>query len=136
MNDRSLFYSDCIQEKGSPLLHGVGFIDCTNTYMCRCGGDFHKHSSCYRGRKLSQFLLYLTITKTNCLYFILGNDPELRRRHDMTLYRHIGLDVILNEGLHLNGKHYLIYGDLAFDMRPWLQVGSCGVFRLFFLSVK
>lgn len=47
--------------------------------------------------------------------------PDVGRRHDLTLYRDIGLGAILEEVLLIDGKQYCLYGDVAYMVRPWLQ---------------
>lgn len=37
-------------------------------------------------------------------------EPEVRSRHDMTLYRESGLDAVLQAVLDINGTQYYVYG--------------------------
>ena len=52
--------------------------------------------------------------------------PLEGRFHDMTLYGRSGLDDILQEKMIINSTQYYIYGDPAYVIRPWLQVGFKG----------
>lgn len=48
--------------------------------------------------------------------------PEVRRRHDITLYRDSGLDETLEQHAVIEGDQFYVYADAAFIMRPWLQI--------------
>ena len=47
---------------------------------------------------------------------------------DMTLYRVSAMEELLQNCLWIGGKHYCIYGDAAYSLRPWLQVGFPNTF--------
>jgi nuclease HARBI1 len=49
--------------------------------------------------------------------------PEDGRRHDMTLYNKSGIYEELSAALLVDGKQFCIYGDAAYVLRPFLQVG-------------
>ena len=49
--------------------------------------------------------------------------PVEGRRHIMTLYRMSSIEELLRNRLLNDGKQYCRYGDAAYSLRPWLQVG-------------
>jgi nuclease HARBI1 len=52
--------------------------------------------------------------------------PVEGRRHDMTLYRESGIDSVLQPSMNIDGAQYCLYGDPAYCLRPYLQVGYQG----------
>lgn len=122
LQTRARLYADCIMESGAPLPNCVGFIDGTKIFMTRPGGPNINQKACYSGHKRAHCLVYLTVSTPDGLIAYL-HGPEVGRRHDMTLYRQSGLDNALSETLLIDGEQFYIYGDAAFLLRPWIQVG-------------
>jgi hypothetical protein len=52
--------------------------------------------------------------------------PVEGRRHDITMLKEFGIERSLSESLLINGEQYYIYGDLAYILRPYIQVGFQG----------
>jgi nuclease HARBI1 len=52
--------------------------------------------------------------------------PVEGRRHDMHLFRQSGIEDDLQRALVVGGRQYYIYGDPAYVLRPYLQVGYHG----------
>lgn len=48
--------------------------------------------------------------------------PEAGRRHDMTLYRKLGLDQALKQHAVADGEQFYVYSNAAFIMRPWHRI--------------
>jgi hypothetical protein len=44
----------------------------------------------------------------------------------MTLYRYSGIDSMLQSSMNIDGPQYCLYGDLAYCLGPYLQVGYQG----------
>lgn len=122
LETRARLYADCIQDSGAPLPNCVGFIDGTKIFMARPGGRNINQKACYSGHKRAHCLVYITVSTPDGLIAYL-HGPEVGRRHDMTLYRQSGLDDSLSETLLIGGDQFYIYGDAAFLLRPWMQVG-------------
>ena len=120
MTARAPAYAAAIHAKGAPLLHCVGFIDCTKIQMTRPGGSAVLQRSVYSGHKSFHCFIYQTVTTPDGLLFYMYG-PEVGRRHDMTLYRESGLDGILQSTFNNGGVQYCLYGDAAYILRPWLQ---------------
>jgi DDE superfamily endonuclease len=52
--------------------------------------------------------------------------PIEGRRHDMTLYRESNIDDALQTSMEISGTQYYLYGDPAYCLRPYLQIGYRG----------
>lgn len=118
---RAELYVKKIYERGAPLNNCFGFIDCKLVKRCRPGGRGTLQRASYSGHKWVHCLIYQTITTPyELLFYIFG--PEMGRRHDMTLYRHSGLEPVLEEVLIIDRKQYCIYGDATYLLRAWLQM--------------
>jgi DDE superfamily endonuclease len=52
--------------------------------------------------------------------------PIEGRRHDMTLYRESLIDEIMQTSMNILGVQHCLYGDPAYCLRPYLQVGFQG----------
>ena len=125
--NKAVEYASVIAARGAPLENCVGFIDCTKVQMCRPGGTSTNKRSVYSCHKRFHCLLYQTITTPDGLVFHLYRPVE-GRRHDMTLYRRSTMEELLQNSLWTGGKQYCIYGDAAYSLRPWLQVGFPNTF--------
>lgn len=124
---RAVGYALSIYEQGAPLPNCIGFLDCTKIFMNRPGGVAANQRACYSGHKRAHCLNYLTITTPDGIVLYMYG-PEEGRRHDITLYRKSGLDEAMLQSLLVDDTQYYVYGDPAFVMRPWLQVGfPCNV---------
>jgi DDE superfamily endonuclease len=58
------------------------------------------------------------------IFHIFG--PVEGTRHDMTLYRESNIYVVLQASMNINGMQYCLYGDPAYCLRPYMQVGYQG----------
>lgn len=96
------------------------FIDCTNIQMTRTSGPSVYQRSAYSGHKMFHSLIYQSITTPYGLIFHIYG-PDVRGRHETTLYRNSGMDQFLQLHLLVDGVRYAIYGDSAYMLRPWLQ---------------
>lgn len=67
----------------------------------------------YSGHKRFHCLVYQTVTTPDGLVLPMYG-PEVGRRHDMILYREIGIDTQLLQSLLIDGKQYCIYGDAEY----------------------
>jgi DDE superfamily endonuclease len=47
----------------------------------------------------------------------------------MFLYRESGIDQVLQTSVLVSGRQYYLYGDVAYTLRPYLQVGLKGSVR-------
>lgn len=103
------------------------FVDCTKIQMQRPGGPACNQRACYSGHKHFHCLIYQTVTTPDGLIFYLYG-PEIRRRHDISLYRQSELDGSLEETQNINGRQMYMYGDAAYILKPWLQVGFSRTF--------
>jgi len=122
MYDRAELYAEANSKQGAPLENCVGFIDCSRIAICRPGGVGANQRSVYSGHKRFHCFIYQTITTPDGLIFHLYG-PEEGRRHDPTLYHNSDMGEVLSQGLLINNKQYCIYGDPAYMLKPWLQVG-------------
>ena len=121
ITERAELYSAAIHEKGAPLEHFFGFLDCTKIQNSRPGGVAIKQRVCYSVHKRFHCLIYQTITTPVGLMFYLYG-TEVGRRYDMTLYTESGLDVSLQQVMVGDGKQYCLYADAAYILRVYLQV--------------
>jgi DDE superfamily endonuclease len=48
------------------------------------------------------------------------------RGHDMTLYKESEIDAALQTSMFIDGTQHYLYGDPAYCLRPYLQVGFQG----------
>lgn len=121
MDSNAAKHASSVHEKGAPLDNRVGFVDCTKIQMCRTGGRTIMQRSCYSGQKRFHCLIYQSMTTPDGLmYYLYG--LEVGRRHDMTLYRDSGLDVVLQNALLMDEQQFCLYGDAAYIMRTWLPI--------------
>lgn len=63
---------------------------------------------------------YQTLTTSDGLIFALYG-PVAGRRHDLTLLRNSGWNTKLENCLSTVEKQFYIFGDSAYEIRPWLQ---------------
>ena len=122
MRERAPMYAERVRAKGAPLERCVGFMDCTKIRMERPGGINSLQRACYSGHKRMPCLVYQTVTTPDGLIFSLYG-PVVGRRHDLTVLRESGLNEELQNCLNINGDQFYIFGDKAYVLRPWLQVG-------------
>lgn len=78
--------------------------------------------SCYSGHKRFNSLIYQTVSTPDGLIFHL-NGPVQALRHDLTLYSRSYMEIMLHQSMFIQGTQYRLYGDKAYTLRPWLQVG-------------
>jgi hypothetical protein len=108
-----------------PLNNCVGFIDCTKIQVSRLGGPSANQRALFSGHKRFHCFSYQSITTPDGLVFHM-HGPEDGRRHDTTLYRKSEMNQHLSQSLTIHGdppRQFCIYGDGAYILRPWLQVG-------------
>lgn len=127
MEERAGLYAQAITDNGASLDCCVGFVDSTKIQMSRPGGPSANQRSCYSGHKRFHCLMYQTITTPDGIIFHMFG-PEVGRRHDITLYRQSNLDAVLSSTMNINGRQFYLYGDPAYILRPWLQVGFSRTF--------
>lgn len=120
LQDRCQLYANAIREAGSPLHSCVGFIDCTKIRMTRPGGSNAFQKSCYSGHKRFHCFSYQSLTTPDGLLFGLYG-PVVGRRHDLTLLRLSNWDNKLQDCLNFNNRQFYIYGDGAYQLKPWIQ---------------
>jgi DDE superfamily endonuclease len=90
--------------------------------MQRPGGRSSNQLSVNSGHKRFHCLAYQTITAPDGLILHVYG-PDEGRRHDMTLYAKKDMDFIQSENLLIAGKQSCFYGDPAYVLMPWMQVG-------------
>lgn len=122
LKSRSALYANAIVESGGTLTHCVGFIDGTKIKISRPGGPTTNQRSVYSGHKRMHCLSFQTISTPDGLIFhVFG--PIEGRQPDAYLYLKSNLEQYLQQYLNNEGVQYYIYGDQAYHMRPWMQVG-------------
>lgn len=123
LQQRAPMYAEAIHGAGAALDSAVGFIDGTNLYIARPAGLLQR--STYNGHKRRNCLKMQAVsTPDGLVYHMFG--PEEGRRHDMTLFRRSGIEEHLASSLLVGGRQFYIYGDPAYVLRPYLQVGFKG----------
>jgi hypothetical protein len=120
---RATEYAKCVSEKGSPLSGVIGFIDGTALEIARPSGS--RQRATYSGHKRRNCVKFQVVSAPDGLILhVFG--PVEGRRHDMTLYRESGIDSMLQSSMNIDGAQYCLYGDPAYCLRPYLQVGYQG----------
>jgi len=122
LRQRASLYAAAIHNSGGPLDNCVGFIDGTKLRISRPGGPAVIQQSVYSGHKRLHCLTFQTITTPDGLIFHI-HGPVEGRRSDAFLYYESELDRHLRDDLKIGEKQYCIYGDQAYVLRPWMQVG-------------
>jgi hypothetical protein len=123
VRERAAYYAKCVTERGAVLPHVVGFIDGTSLEIARPKGNAQRAT--YSGHKRRNCIKFQAISAPDgCILHLFG--PMEGRRHDMTLYRESSIDQALQASLLVDGVQYYIYGDPAYCLRPYLQVGFQG----------
>jgi DDE superfamily endonuclease len=120
---RARTYAKCVENKGSPLDSVVGFIDGTGVEIARPSGTSQRAS--YSGHKRQNCLKFQAISAPDGLLLHLFGPVE-GRRHDMFLYNESRLDNVLRSSMVIADRQYYLYGDPAYTLRPYLQVGFKG----------
>jgi DDE superfamily endonuclease len=123
VESRAREYAKCLHDKGSPLDSVVGFIDGTAVAISRPSGT--RQRATYSGHKRKNCLKFQAISAPDGLVLHLFGPME-GRRYDMFLYNASGIDQVLQTTLSISGRQYYIYGDVAYTLRPYLQVGFKG----------
>jgi len=123
IQSRATEYAQAIHDAGAPLESCVGFIDGTNIFIARPTGRAQRAT--YSGHKRRNCVKLQALSLPDGLIFHLFG-PEEGRRHDMTLFRHSGIEADLARSLVVGGRQFYIYGDPAYVLRPYLQIGFRG----------
>lgn len=88
--------------------------------MQRPGGPNTNQRAAYSENKHFHCLIYQSITTSDGLiYHMYG--LEVRRRHNITLYRQSRMDIILQKSFSITELRFYIYGDSAYMLCSWLQ---------------
>jgi nuclease HARBI1 len=120
---RARTYAKCVENKGSPLDSVVRFIDGTGVEIARPSGTSQRAS--YSGHTRQNCLKFQAISAPGGMVLhLLG--PVEGRRHDMFLYNESRLDNVLRSSMVIADRQYYLYGDPAYTLRPYLQVGFKG----------
>lgn len=125
MKERAEVYAECIFMRSDALPKCVGFMDGTKVRIARPGGRSIVQRSCYSGHKRIHCLVFQTITTPDGLIFHLYGPVE-GRRPDAYLYRESGVDLLLQQHLHIDGEQFYLYADKAYVVRPWMQTAFPG----------
>jgi nuclease HARBI1 len=112
-----------VENKGSPLDSVVAFIDGTGIETARPRGTSQRAT--YSGHKRHNCLKFQAISAPDGLVLHLFGPVEVRR-HDMFLYKESGRADSLRSSLVISNRQYYVYGDPAYILRPFLQVGFKG----------
>lgn len=120
LQSRSFLYADAIHRAGSALSECVGFIDCTRIKIQRPSGSNVLQRSCFSGHTRIHCLIYQTLSTPDGLIFALFG-PLVGRRHDLTLLRESNWESHLEEHLLVDDRQFYIFGDAAYNLKPWLQ---------------
>lgn len=122
LRERASLYSKAVEESGGPLDCCVGFIDGTKLKIAKPGGPAVIQQSVYSGHKRQHCLTFQTVSTPDGLIFHIYGPME-GRRSDNYLYYKSEIDSFLQDNMKIDGKQYCIYGDQAYVLRPWMQVG-------------
>jgi hypothetical protein len=112
-----------VENKISPLDRVVGFIDGTGVEIARPSGTSQRAS--YSGHKRQICLKFQAISAPDGLVLHLFGPVEARR-HDMFLYNESRLENVLRSSMVMADRQYYLYGNPAYTLRPYLQVGFKG----------
>lgn len=117
--ERGMLYADEIHKEGSTLKNCLGFIHCIKIAMERPSGPSVLQRNEYFGHKRIQCLVYQTIKSPyGIIFHIYG--PKVGRWQEITLYSNFGMDQLLDANQLIEETRYLIYGDAAYMLQPWL----------------
>lgn len=100
----------------------IRFLYGTKMSLSRPGGPATNQRACYSGHKRAHYLNFLKVRTPYGLVLYM-NGPEEGRMHDITLFRMSVLDSAMEKSLLIGDIQYYAFGDPAFIMRPWIQVG-------------
>lgn len=95
--------------KESPLSRCKAFIDCTKVLMAKPGGPRSLQLACYSKLRKMHCLINQTLSAPDGLIFALRG-PEVRKRHDLTVYKESNGKSTLQNYLNDEGKHYCCEG--------------------------
>lgn len=123
MTERAALHGSAVASMTAPLSHCVGFIDGTVVLIARPMGGLQR--STYSGQNRVHCIKFQSITSPDGLVFHLFGPVE-GRRHDMMMYYLSGIDSALRESLLIGEVQYYVYGDSAYVLRAWLQIGFDG----------
>jgi hypothetical protein len=116
-------YARSVDNKGSPLDSVVTFIDGTGIEIARPKGTSQRAT--YSGLKRHSCLKFQAISAPDGLVLhFFGPVEELG--HDIFLYKESGIDDNLGSSLVISNRQFYLYGDPAYILRPYLQVGFKG----------
>jgi nuclease HARBI1 len=117
---------DCAKavfDKGSPLGSIFGFIDGAAIDITSPSGA--RQRATYSGHKRRNCLKFQAVSAPDGLILHLFGPIE-GRRHDMFMYSTSRIDQILQNSLLISGRQYYLYGNVAYTLRPYLQMGFRG----------
>jgi hypothetical protein len=121
--ERMKIYSNCIQEKGSPLNGCWGFIDGTVRRICRPG---QLQEGTYNGHKKYTALKYQGVCAPDGLIVSLAG-PESGRTHDIQMLRVSGLlEALEDYDYEEHDGNLFIYGDAGYQDSRYLLTGFSG----------
>ena len=124
LHSRANKYAQTSSYAVSPFTDCVGFIDCTRIRMKRPEGGNAIQRSCFSGRRRIHCLIYQTLMAPDGLLFAM-HGPLVRRRHDSTLLKQSNWEIILGECMLVDNRQFYIYGDLTYNIKPWLLRYFC-----------
>ena len=100
----------------------TGFIDGTGIRIAR---PVRGQRACYSGHKRAHMLKYQSVVAPDGLFLHIWGPLE-GRRHDMTTFRASKIEDTLASCMNVDNQQYCIYGDPAYVLRPYLQIGYTG----------
>lgn len=114
-----------IQQVTNALPNCIGFVDGSLYQISRPGGPNLLQNVCYNGHKRHHGIKFqAVVTPDGMIVHFAG--PMEGRRHDWALYLASGIDESLSNGLLIDGVQYCIFGDAAYDERPYLYTPAQG----------
>lgn len=109
----------CIYDNGTPLRTCIIFIDCTKIFIQGPEASDSNKRSCYSGHKSFYHFIYQSVKNPEGLILYLYG-PEVGRSHGLKWYRRSEMEIELNKKMKISNMKYLVYGDIAYILFPWM----------------
>ena len=120
MASRFYAFNKAFSDKGGAIDKCIGFIDGTVVGVAH-PKEYMRQLVVYNGHKRKHALKCQAVNTPDGMILHAYGSVE-GRRHDLYLYHCSGMDFNLEQILQIDGVQYMVYGDLGYNCRVFMEV--------------